>query len=191
MNIRNADIYTYTFDKLPSRHEFSTQALERAIASNCTTLRTRIREYREIVAFRRQPHSRKLARALWIAAWRMPDVDGEMVAALSSCGNLATIAGVLGEWLGAHATPVGRVAAIDPPGAGDEIPGPRAVYCMRCVVEFGRKVVDARVSIDLDLAADHLVDAALSIGANLLVDVLLRRARVRIRHPSSVGGIES
>ncbi|AHI68249.1 hypothetical protein NX868_25840 [Burkholderia thailandensis] len=186
MNIRNAD--TFTFDKLASRHESSTQALERAIASNCTTLRTRIREYREIVAFRRQPHSRKLARALWIAAWRMPRVDDDWVAALSSRGNLATIAGVLGEWLGTHAMPVGRVAAIDPPGDGAEIPEPRAVYCMRCVVEFGQKVVDARAPIDLDLAASHLVDAALSIGANLLIDVLLRRARVRIRHPSSVGG---
>ncbi|WP_454733751.1 MULTISPECIES: hypothetical protein [Cupriavidus] len=186
MNIRDAD--TYTFDKLPSRHEPDTRVLERAIASNCTTLRSRHREYREIVAFRRLPHAKKLESALWRAAWRLREVDGARVAALCAAGNLHTIAGMLGEWLGVHATPVGWVKGIATAAGEPAVPGPRAVYCMRRVAEFGQKIVDARGPRDLDLAADYLVEAAQGIGADLLIEVLLRRAQVRVQPPLNSGG---
>ncbi|PAJ80723.1 hypothetical protein [Burkholderia ubonensis] len=186
MNIRDAD--TYTFDKLPSEHEMCTRALERAIASNCTTLRSRHREYRELIAFRRMPHIRKLERALWLAAWQLRGVDDAKVAALCGSGNLATIASMLGEWLGVHATPVGWVVGIDPADGAPPVPDARAVYSMRRVVAFGRKVIDAREASDLELAASYLGDAATSIGADLLIDVLLKRATVRIRYPARAAG---
>ena len=182
MNIRNAD--TYTFDQLPSEHETSTRALERAIASNCTTLRSRHREYRELVAFRRMPHIRKLERTLWLAACQLRDVDDAKVAALCGSGNTATIASMLGEWLGVHAAPVDWVVGIDPADGAPPVPDGRAVYCMRHVVAFGRKVIDARDPSDLDLAASYLIDAATSIGADLLIDVLLKLAAVRVRYPA-------
>ncbi|MBR8067657.1 hypothetical protein KDX32_31865 [Burkholderia ambifaria] len=186
MNIRNAD--TYTFDQLPSKHELDTRMLERAIASNCTTLRSRHREYRERVAFRRMPHIKKLERTLWLAAWQLRGVDDAKVAALCGSGNLSTIASTLGEWLGVHAAPVEWVVAIDPADGAPSIPSLRAVYCMRRVVAFGRKVIDAREPGDLELAASYLVDAATSIGADLLIDVLLKLAAVRIRYPVRAAG---
>ena len=186
MNIRNAD--TYTFDQLPCEHEQGTRALERAIASNCTTLRSRHHEYREIVAFRRTPHIKKLERTLWLAAWQLHDVDDAKVAALCANGNLATIASMLAEWLGVHAAPVEWVAGIDPGGGAPLVPGVRAVYCMRRVVAFGRKVIDVPDGSDLGLAASCLVDAATSIGADLLIDVLLKLAAVRVRYPARASG---
>ncbi|ACB69085.1 conserved hypothetical protein (plasmid) [Burkholderia ambifaria MC40-6] len=186
MTTRDAD--TYSFDKLPSEHEASTRALERAIASNCTTLRSRHREYRELIAFRRAPHIRKLERALWLAAWRLRDADDAKIAALCGSGNLATIASMLGEWLGVHATPVGWVVGIDPADGAPPVPPPRAVYTMQCVVAFGRKVVNAREASDLELAASYLADASASIVADLLIDVLLKRATVRVRYPARAAG---
>ncbi|MBR8460153.1 hypothetical protein [Burkholderia dolosa] len=186
MNIRNAD--TYTFDQLPSEHDASTRALERALASNCTTLRSRQREYRELIAFRRTPHIKKLERALWLAASQLQRVDDANAAALCAGGNLATIAGMLGEWLGVHAVPIGWIVGIDPVGDAPPVPAARAIYCMRRVVAFGRKIVDAREPADLELAASYLRDAATSIGADLLIDVLLRRAAVRVRYPARAAG---
>ncbi|KVK99011.1 hypothetical protein [Burkholderia ubonensis] len=177
------------FDRLPSRHECSTQALERAIASNCATVRTRHHEYREIVAFRRQPHSRKLASTLRIAALRLRGGGSgdEAVASLGDSRHLAAIAGMLAEWLCAYATPIGWVDGIEFPENTESISGTSAAHCLLRIVEFGRRVVDARAPDDLDLAACHLVEAARHIGTNRLVAVLLGRASIRVRHPARSG----
>ncbi len=183
MNIRDSD--TYNFNALPSRHEAETRALEKAVASNCTTLRTYRQEYKKIVDFRRMTHLQKLEKALWRVAWQLPNVDDANVAALCSEGNLHTIASMLGQWLGAHGTPAGWVTGIHLAEEKNAIPGPRAAYCIRRLVEFAQGVIDARGPDDIEIAALYLVDAAESIDANVLIDVLLKRATVQIRYPTS------
>ncbi|MFM0068881.1 hypothetical protein [Paraburkholderia aspalathi] len=182
MNIRIPD--TYGFDSLPSRHEPETRRLERAVASYDVSLRAWHREYREIIAFRRTSHMTRLARVLWRTAWRLPDVDDQCVAALCGAGNLGTIAGVLGEWLGPLATPVEWVSAIDFHAPYERIPASRSAYCMQRVVAFGQAVVGAGEPDDLEDAAICLIDAARSVGASQLTGLLLRQASVEIRRPA-------
>jgi hypothetical protein len=177
MSTPHAD--TYAFDRLMSCHEESTQALERAIASNCPTLRNRLREYREIVAFRRSAASTRLQQALRLAAHQLSDIGPVKAAALYSPGNLGTIARTVHGWIDADVASPGTAVSMEPAGSG-VAPTPReASYGLRRIVDFARQVVDARDALDLDVAASYLVDAARELGTGLLIEVLLGQVVVR------------
>ena len=196
MTIRETD--AYYFNSIQSLHEENTRLLEQAIASNCSTLRNHLHEYRETVAFRRMPHIEKLATVLWQAAWRLTDVDHEKAAELRVHDNVAKIANVMGKWLGIDAMPLQWVTGIAPlnnerktiieSDVSTVVPSASAAYCIRQIAKCGQTVIDARDPIELEFAAGYLLDATHSIGANLLIDVLLKKAAIRIRRLSVSNG---
>src|SRR5690348_13792801 len=94
------------FNRLQSRHEKQIRILERAIAANCVSLRTRRREYQERVEFCRRPHARKFATALRRAVWRMRELDGRRAHEASLPSGCDKVARLLVAWLGEEGVPM-------------------------------------------------------------------------------------
>ncbi len=183
MTTRAADT-TYWFDQLPSYYEPETRGLERAIASNCHTLRHYIPAYRESLAFRRQPNSDKLRRALSYAGRRLPGASDAAISALHAPRNIDRIASLLVSWLGMFATPLAWVTEIRSEDGATLASGVPAVKAMYEIVGFGNDVVDARSDRDLEFAAQRLLRAAAVLTSDDVIAVLLREASVVVRRPT-------
>lgn len=183
MHTRAADT-TYWFDQLPSYYEPETRELERAIASNCHTLRHYVPAYRESLAFRRQPNSDKLRRALTYVGRRLPGASDEAISALHAPRNVSKIASLLVHWLGIFATPIAWVTEILGEDGTVVASGVPAVSAMYEIVGFGNDVVDARSDRDLEFAAQRLLRAATVLPADVVIAILLRKASVGVRRPT-------
>lgn len=116
----------------------------------------------------------KLGMVVRKAATLLPTDVGRHLLAFVSPSALATMAGVVVIWAGAHFFGVGEIADVVLLAAGWMVIGSGALQGGRKLIEFAVATQSAATQADLDRAAHALADAITIIGIDVVLTLLFK-----------------
>jgi hypothetical protein len=128
----------------------------------------------------------KIGSAIRRSFSRMP---GETAAKLSSLVEptaLAVLAGTLLLWAGSHAVGVGEAFDLLMLVTGFLFVGWDALNAVKHLYQFATRSAGAETELDLDAAGEHLAQAVVIIGVDVVLALLTRRGMRRYK-PTSIG----
>jgi enhancing lycopene biosynthesis protein 2 len=117
----------------------------------------------------------KLRVVLTKAASLLPSDVGEQLLAMVTPQALATMAGVVVIWAGAHFFGIGEIADVILLVVGWVAIGGVAFEAGKRLYDFAIKTNNARTEADLDAAAKDLAEAITLIGVNAALILLFRK----------------
>ena len=109
------------------------------------------------------------------AAVLLPSDVGQQLLAMVTPSALATMAGVIVVWAGAHFFGIGEIADLVLLIVGWVAVGGVALEAAKKLFDFATKTNAARSEGDLDVAAKDLADAITLLGVNTVLALLLKK----------------
>ena len=117
----------------------------------------------------------KLGEAMKWAAFKLPLALEEQLLAMISPASLATMVGVLGAYAASHAVGIGVIADAVMLIGGGALVGWQIVAAAKDFWGFAQ-FVNAETEADLDKAGQHLADFIVTVGLDILLAILAKKA---------------
>ncbi|MBI1833061.1 MAG: hypothetical protein HYR84_16600 [Planctomycetes bacterium] len=133
---------------------------------------------------------RKLLEAARRVTSKLPAEMRDQFASLFNAQNLAITGGVLAAWGASHLIGVGEVVDIILLVVGVVTIGLQAIQAARDIGKFLTIAAHAKSDHDLDIAANHLARAVVTIGVAAFI-ALIMKAGAKFKAPSPILSVES
>ena len=121
----------------------------------------------------------KLGEALKLTGQKLPKALGEQLMALVSPTSLAIMVGVFGAYTASHAVGIGFIADAAMLVGGGVFLGWQAVDVAKDLWAFAQ-YVNATTESELDKAADHLARAIMTVGFDVILGILTKKAAGKV-----------
>jgi GH24 family phage-related lysozyme (muramidase)/nucleoid-associated protein YgaU/uncharacterized protein YbjQ (UPF0145 family) len=118
----------------------------------------------------------KLTEAFQRSVSRLDDEAGQKLKELLTPENLAIMAGTMAVWAASHGTPVGWLVDGALVGIGLFTIGTDIFEVGKDLVQFAKGALEANTEADLDESGQHLAEAIATVGIDVVVGILTRKA---------------